>query len=285
MDTCKELQLVFTSNIRLGGKMWSHWLLVSVFLNLLISWDFPHTTVSGVVTQNGAEKPNTSSEQQLFCPKKHPVDEERSVENGQTDWLWCDGVGNVFSSRWSDIVCMLPPIGVFVADHVDHDHVRPFMATVYHHLTGYRRQDDAPCHSADVVSDWFHGHDREVSELQGPLLSPDVNPAEPSGWDWWQECAADKSAEMIYGAESQRESLRKSPKASPQHLAECVQWRTEAMSESEWRSCRPTGGGFLRKCTVSACSQYVRSAGCSHGKWNLDQTKLLCPEVQRVESL
>ncbi len=59
--------------------------------------------------------------------------------------------------------------GIFLA-HFEHrlnatvylsivaDHVHPFMTTVYH-LLMYFQQDNAPCHKAQVISDWFLEHD------------------------------------------------------------------------------------------------------------------------------
>ncbi len=35
------------------------------------------------------------------------------------------------------------------------DHVHPFMTTVYTSSDGYFQQDNAPCHKAQIISDWF----------------------------------------------------------------------------------------------------------------------------------
>ncbi len=35
------------------------------------------------------------------------------------------------------------------------DHVHPFMTTVYPSSDGYFQQDNAPCHKAQIISDWF----------------------------------------------------------------------------------------------------------------------------------
>ena len=38
------------------------------------------------------------------------------------------------------------------------DHVHPFMATMYPSLNGYFQHDNAPCHKAKAVSNWFYEH-------------------------------------------------------------------------------------------------------------------------------
>ncbi len=58
------------------------------------------------------------------------------------------------------------------------DHVHPFMTTVYPSSDGYFQQDNAPCHKAQTISDWFLEHDNELNLLKGPLQSPDLNPIE-----------------------------------------------------------------------------------------------------------
>ncbi len=43
------------------------------------------------------------------------------------------------------------------------DHVHPFMTTVYPYSDGYFQQDNAPCHKAQIISDWFLEHDNEFT--------------------------------------------------------------------------------------------------------------------------
>ncbi len=58
------------------------------------------------------------------------------------------------------------------------DHVHPFMTTVYPSSDDYFQQDNAPCHKAQIISDWFLEHDNEFTLLKWPPQSPDLNPIE-----------------------------------------------------------------------------------------------------------
>ncbi len=61
---------------------------------------------------------------------------------------------------------------------IDADHVHPFMTTVNLSSDGYFQQYNAPCHKAQIISDWFLQHDNEFTLLKWPPQSPDLNPIE-----------------------------------------------------------------------------------------------------------
>ncbi len=68
-------------------------------------------------------------------------------------------VGGVFS--WHTLGLLVPiehRLNTTVYLSIVADHVHPFMTTVYH-LLMYFQQDNASCHKAQIISDWFLEHD------------------------------------------------------------------------------------------------------------------------------
>ncbi len=52
------------------------------------------------------------------------------------------------------------------------------MTTVYPSSDGYFQQDSAPCHKAQIISDWFLEHNNKFTLLKKPPQSPDLYPIE-----------------------------------------------------------------------------------------------------------
>ncbi len=58
------------------------------------------------------------------------------------------------------------------------DHVHPFMTIVYPSSDGCFQQDNAPCHKAQIILNWFLEHDNEFTLLKWSPQSPDLNSIE-----------------------------------------------------------------------------------------------------------
>ncbi len=59
---------------------------------------------------------------------------------------------------------------------------RLFMTTVHPSSDDYFQQDNASCHKAQIISDWFLEHDNEFTLLKWPPQSPDLDPITFGMW-------------------------------------------------------------------------------------------------------
>ncbi|GBN05253.1 hypothetical protein AVEN_116384-1 [Araneus ventricosus] len=55
------------------------------------------------------------------------------------------------------------------------DQLHPYMAFVFPTGNGIFQQDNAPCHKAQIVLEWFEEHTDEFHLMSSPPNSPDLN--------------------------------------------------------------------------------------------------------------
>ncbi|KAK3522147.1 hypothetical protein QTP70_026962 [Hemibagrus guttatus] len=72
------------------------------------------------------------------------------------------------------------------------DHLHPFMETLFPDGCDLLQQDNAPCHKAEMVQEWFDEHNNQFEVLTWPPNSPDLNPIQYL-WD-----VLDKQSQGIY---------------------------------------------------------------------------------------
>ncbi len=107
-----------------------------------------------------------------------------SCLNGSDWWWWCNGVGDILLAHFGPLIKVPIEHRLNTTAYLSivADHVHPFMITVYPFSDGFFKQDNAPCHKAQIISDWFLEHDNEFTLLKWPPQPPDLNPKEQL-WD------------------------------------------------------------------------------------------------------
>jgi len=145
-------------------------------------------------------------------------------------WWWCNGVGDVFlahfrplSANWASFICHGLPEHCFWP--------WPFMATMDPSTDGYFQEDNAPCHKAWIISNWFLEHGNEFTVLKCPQQSPDLNPIEHI-WDVveWELCALDVHPTNLHQLQDAFLSIWASiSKECLQHLVESMLHRIKAV--------------------------------------------------------
>ncbi len=75
-------------------------------------------------------------------------------------------MGNIFLAHFVHLVSTEHHLNTTTYLSIVADHLHPFMTTVYPSSDGYFQQDNASCHKAQIISDWFLEHDNEFTLLK-----------------------------------------------------------------------------------------------------------------------
>jgi len=100
---------------------------------------------------------------------------------------------------------------------------------------GYFQQENAPCHKAQIISDWFLEHENVLILLKWPPQSPDLNPIEHF-WD-----VVEQEIRIMYMQPTNLQKLRdaiisvwtKISEECFQHLVESMPWRIKAVLKAK----------------------------------------------------
>ncbi len=111
------------------------------------------------------------------------------------------------------------------------------MTTVYPSSDGYFQQDNAPCHKAQIISDWFLEHDNDFTLLKRPPHSPDLNPIEHL-WDVVEReihimDVQPTIVQQLRDADAIMSIWTKISEECFQHLVESMPWRIKAVLKAK----------------------------------------------------
>ncbi len=151
--------------------------------------------------------------------------------NGSGWWWWCNGVGDIFLAHFGLLVPIEHRLNTTAYLSIVANHVHPFMTTVYPSSDGYFQKDNAPCHKAQILSDWFLEHDNEFTLLKWPPQSPDLNPIQHL-WDVVEReiCILDVQPTNLQQLRDAIMSIwTKISEECFQHLVESMPWRIRAV--------------------------------------------------------